>query len=135
MATDMVVGPQGVSLALSGVLSEWTDAVVRAVNAESKASVRRLAKATRAAAPVGSRATHYRSHISSRLLQRGAMGDTYVWYVKGKDARLSHLLERDHATGAHTGSAKGTHFIRRALDAEEVTYVRNLREAIRRASR
>lgn len=135
MATDMVVGPQGVSAALSGVLSEWTDAVVRAVNAESKASVRRLAKATRAVAPVGSRSTHYRSHISSRLLQRGAMGDTYVWYVKGKDARLSHLLERDHATGAHTGRAKGTHFIRRSLDAEEVTYVRNLREAIRRASR
>ncbi len=134
MASERIVGVESVASALSDVLDGYSDAVIAAASEEARKSACRLAAATRKSAPVGTRrATHYRTHISSRLLRHGAMGDSYVWYVKGKDARLSHLLERDHAT--YHGRASGTHFIERALDEEERTFVSCLRRAIRDVSR
>lgn len=129
MASDYIIGPEGVAEALSGVLGAYSGGVARACSEEARRSAARLVAATRAAAPVGTRrSTHYRSHIASRLLRASALGDTYVWYVKGGDARLSHLLERDHAT--YHGRARGTHFIEKALDEETRTFVANLRRAI-----
>ena len=129
MASSYITGPEGVAEALSDVLGAYSDGVARACSEEARRSAARLAAATRATAPVGTRrSTHYRSRISYKLLRASALGDTYVWYVKGKDARLSHLLERDHAT--YHGRARGTHFIERALEQETPTFVANLRRAI-----
>ena len=133
MASSRITSPEGVAEALSDILTGYSDAVVEAMNEQARESALRLAAATRASAPVGTRrSTHYRSHISTKLLRSSALGDTYVWYVKGKDARLSHLLERDHAT--YHGRAHGTHFIEKALNDETKTFIANLRRAIQGVS-
>lgn len=134
---SVTVGPNRLGAAVSGILDGYSDAVVEAVDAESAASVQRLVRATRATAPVGStRRVHFRSYISSRVLRRSPMGDTYVWYVRAPEYRLAHLLERDHATGgrANRGRARGTHFIQTALEAEERAYVANVRRAVGRVA-
>lgn len=134
---SLTVGANRLGEAVSGILSDYAQDVVDALNAESAASVQRLVRATKASAPTGhSRRRHYKSYISSKVLRRSPMGDTYVWYVRPPEYRLSHLLERDHATGgaSNRGRARGTHFIQTALEAEEKVYVANVRKAVGRVA-
>lgn len=93
-----------------------------------------LVKMTKDTAPVGKRRKHYKNSITSKVLHKRNLGygQTYreVWYVKGPDYRLSHLLNNGHAL-RNGGRVEGTNFIGKAYDEISREYIRQMEEAIR----
>ena len=90
----------------------------------------RLVKETKATAPVGKRRKHYRDSITSKKQSESYRSVSYLWYVKGSDYRLSHLLENGHAL-RNGGRTRATHFIKNASDSVLEDYVRAVEEVVR----
>ena len=86
-----------------------------------------LVKQTKATAPVGKRSKHYKDSITSKKVSETDRGVSWVWYVEGSDYRLSHLLEKGHAT-RDGGRVAGTHFIKNASDPILEEYIRKVEE-------
>lgn len=93
-----------------------------------------LVHITKTTAPVGKRHKHYKDSITSKVLQKRNIGygQTYreLWYVKGSDYRLSHLLNNGHAL-RDGGRYKGTNFIGKAYDEVSKEYIKAMEEAIK----
>ena len=85
---------------------------------------------TRATAPVGNRNKHYRDNIASKTISETQYGITKLWYVKGSDYRLSHLLNNGHAL-RDGGRYPGTNFIGKAVDHILPFYLNAVEEAIK----
>lgn len=116
--------------AIEKELTIYGENVIDGVKKLAKSSVSRLVKDTKATAPVGHRAKHYRDSITSKKLSEDNRSVNYVWYVKGSDYRLSHLLENGHAN-RDGGRTPGTHFIRNASDPILEAYIRAVEEVIK----
>lgn len=108
--------------AIAEHLNTWDKEINEAVDSESKKSMAQLVKKTRATAPVGNRQQHYRDSISSKN-EKTLRRNTYIWFVKGSDYRLSHLLEDGHAL-RNGGRVEGTHFIQNATDPIIDAYIK-----------
>lgn len=132
---NIVIKPEGLSEALDGLLKEYNKSVADTVKKESKSSMRKLVKETKATAPVGHRRSrHYKNSITSKTVYENSQGASYAWYVKGSDYRLSHLLEYGHATrnGGGQGHVEGTGFIKKASDPILESYVKKVEEVLKR---
>lgn len=110
----------------------------KAMVEETEKAMKDLVQKTKATAPVGKRTKHYRDSISSKVLHKRdtGYGSTYreLWYVKGSDYRLSHLLNNGHAK-KNGGRVEGTKFITKATDEVETAYLENLKKAIENGGR
>lgn len=128
------VGPNRLGEAVSGILSGYASEAADRVDAASEAAARDLVKRTRASAPRGRRKRYYR-HIACRRTASGPGGDTWTWYVSGREYRLSHLLEHGHAkVGPSGGRTRAFGFIRAAWEPVEREYERAVRRAVAGAS-
>ena len=116
--------------AISKELTIYSQSVIDGVKNEAKKSIKRLVKDTKATAPVGHRKKHYRDSITSKKISENDRSVTYVWYVKGSDYRLSHLLERGHAL-RDGGRVPGTHFIENATNPILEEYLKAVEEVIK----
>ena len=101
------------STTINRELTLYTKDIADAVKRETKNSITKLVKETKATAPVGNRSKHYRGNIASKKIEETDQGITYAWYVKGSDYRLSHLLENGHQS-RNGGRVEGTGFINKA---------------------
>jgi hypothetical protein len=114
------------------------DVIDKTVTEETKKAMKDLVQKTKATAPVGKRTKHYRDNISSKVLNKknSGYGLNYseLWYVKGSDYRLSHLLNNGHAL-RDGGRYEGTKFITKATDEVETAYLENLKKAIENGGR
>lgn len=124
---------------ISEELTYYQRSVVdKAMTEETKKSMKELVQKTKATAPVGNRTKHYRDSISSKVLHKSdrGYGVRYreLWFVKGSDYRLSHLLNNGHAK-KDGGRVEGTKFITKATDEVESTYLENLKKAIENGGR
>lgn len=110
-------------------LTLYSDNVIKGIKKEAKKSMSQLVKDTKATAPVGKRQRHYKDSITSKKLSEDDRSVTQVWYVKGADYRLSHLLENGHAL-RDGGRVAGTHFIQNATDPIIEKYLKAVEEVI-----
>ena len=115
--------------AIAKELTLYGENIITGVKKEAKSSMSRLVKQTKATAPVGHRQKHYRDSITSKKQSEDKRSISYVWYVKGSDYRLSHLLEDGHAL-RDGGRTEGTHFIEKASNPILEEYIRAVEEVI-----
>lgn len=109
------IKPEELSDSLGQVLTLYADDVTAQINAVGEATMKELVQATRRTAPKES--GDYRKAITSTRV-RGMGGDRFVWYARGKEGRLTHLLVHGHDVvwdGRVVGRAKGNSFLERAL--------------------
>lgn len=115
--------------AIDETLTIYSNEITAGVKKVAQKKVKELVKRTKATAPVGKRKKHYKSNIASKKLSETSRSISYLWYVKGNDYRLSHLLENGHAT-RNGGRVEGTHFIKKATDPILEEYEREVKEVI-----
>lgn len=115
--------------AIQETLTIYAENVNAAINGAGETSIKELAKETKATAPVGHRGS-FRKNIASKVLEKKKRGNTYVWYVKGADARLTHLLVHGHAT-KDGGRTKAHPFLQNALDHVLPNYMKRIEEALK----
>ena len=121
---------ESLSDAINNELTIYSQEITETIKKEAKSHMSQLVKQTRATAPVGNRQKHYRDNIASKKVSENDRGASYVWYVKGSDYRLSHLLEHGHAT-RDGGRVSGSHFIEKASEPILADYVSKVEEAIK----
>ena len=115
--------------AIEEELTIYSDHVIEGVKKTAKQKMRQLVKKTKDTAPVGTRKKHYKSNIASKKLGETTRQISYLWYVRGDDYRLSHLLENGHQT-KDGGRVKGTHFIKKSSDRIIEEYLKEVKEVI-----
>lgn len=103
------------------MLENYNKAVIDGTKQEAKKAMDQLVKDTKATAP--KRRGKYKRSISSKKAWENSLGIEYVWYVKGSEYRLSHLLENGHAT-RNGGRTKAFHFIKNATDPIIANYIK-----------
>ncbi len=116
--------------AVANALDEYNRDVVNGLKKNTKRAMKDLVQNTKATAPVGKRDQHYRDNITSKKLTENAFGMSQLWYVKGDDYRLSHLLNNGHAL-RNGGRYPGTNFIGKAVDHIVPWYIARVEEIIK----
>lgn len=125
-----VVSINQLSAALQDELKLYHDSVMKGVKKETKKSMSKLVKETKATAPVGVRTKHYKDFITSKLIDETAHSVAYLWYVRSPEYRLSHLLEDGHAT-VNGGRTRAFKFIGKATDMITDDYLKAVEEVIK----
>lgn len=116
--------------ALTGVLEEYREEVTEDLKATTKDAMKELVKTTKGTAPVGhKRSKHYKNSISSKKIHEDSYGLSMVWFVRGSDYRLSHLLNDGHAL-RDGGRWPGTNFIGDAIDKVVPEYIKATEEKL-----
>ena len=122
------ITPDALGEALAKELTIYGESITEQINNLSEEAAKTLATKTKATAPVASGS--FKKNISSNLLQKGGTGNTYAWYVKAPDHRLTHLLVHGHAT-RNGGRTKPNPFLQNALDEVLPDYENAVEEAIK----
>lgn len=111
-------------------LENYNQAVVEGLKKTTTRAMKDLVDTTKATAPVGNRSKHYRDSITSRTERETQYGMSKLWYVKGSDYRLSHLLNNGHAL-RDGDRYPGTNFIGKAVDALIPKYISQIEEVLK----
>lgn len=116
--------------AIQNALESYNQAIVKSLKVNTTRAMKDLVRTTKATAPVGKRSKHYRDSIVSKTLRETRYGISLLWYVKGSDYRLSHLLNNGHAL-KDGGRYPGTNFIGKATDEVVTKYLAQIEEEIK----
>lgn len=116
--------------AIMDSLDDYNKKIVEGVKKNTKRAMKDLVANTKATAPVGKREKHYRDSITSRTVSDTDYGLSKLWYVKGSDYRLTHLLNNGHAL-RDGGRYPGTNFVGKAVDAIIPWYLQKIEEVIK----
>lgn len=116
--------------AIKNALDDYNENIVTGLKKNTTKAMKDLVDNTRATAPVGNRNKHYRDNIASKTVSETQYGITKIWYVKGSDYRLSHLLNNGHAL-KDGGRYPGTNFIGKAVDHILPFYLNAVEEVIK----
>ncbi len=126
------IKPGDLGKAIEETLTIYGKSVIEAVNEAGREAVKKLVKLTKATAPVGKRAKHYKASITSEEVDTGHGDKRFTWGAKGKEARLTHLLVHGHAT-KDGGRTKANPFLQNALDVVLPEYEKKVEEAVKNA--
>lgn len=116
--------------AIRDALEDYNDNIVTGLKKNTNKAMKDLVQNTKATAPVGKRYKHYRDSIASKTVSETQYGITKLWYVRGSDYRLSHLLNNGHAL-RDGGRYPGTNFIGKAVDHILPFYINAVEEVIK----
>ena len=116
--------------AIKNALEDYNESIITELKKNTNKAMKDLVDKTKATAPVGNRKKHYRDNISSKTISESKYGISKLWYVKGSDYRLSHLLNNGHAL-KNGGRYPGTNFIGKAVDNILQPYINAVEEAVK----
>ena len=116
--------------AIKNALEDYNESIITELKKNTDKAMKDLVDKTKATAPVGNRKKHYRDNISSKTISESKYGISKLWYVKGSDYRLSHLLNNGHAL-KNGGRYPGTNFIGKAVDNILQPYINAVEEAVK----
>jgi hypothetical protein len=122
------IKPENLGKAIAEQLELYHEDVTRRVNSLSEKAAKDLVKKTKATAP--KRTGSFKKNIASKLLRKGFNGDTYVWYVKAPDYRITHLLVHGHANRGG-GRTPGNPFLKNAMSEVLPDYEKGIEEALK----
>ena len=122
------VNPGDLGDALGEVLTLYARDITDGVNSASDETMAELVEETKRTAPIESGA--FRRAISSQRI-KGLTGDVFVWYAKGKQGRLTHLLVHGHAE-RNGGRVPGNPFLTNALKRLLPEYEKRVKEVVER---
>lgn len=123
------IKPADLGKALEENLSIYHDDVTEKVNKLSEEAAKKLVKKTKTTAPTGKRGS-FKKNIASKRVKENRNGDTFAWYVRPPDHRLTHLLVKPHAT-KNGGRTKADPFLANALEEVLPEYENDVQEAIK----
>lgn len=124
------VNPGDLGAAIHRELTVYSKELNDALNEAGDKAVKKLVKLTKATAPTGARG-RFKRNIASKDLPSFTGTNEYVWYVKGKEYRLTHLLVHGHAT-AKGGRTRANPFLHNALETVLPEYEKDVEEAAKR---
>lgn len=122
------VTPGQLGAAIANELRIYEKDATKKLNSAGKAAVQELVKLTQAKAPM--RTGSFASHIAWKKLETKNGCDTYVWYVKPPDHRITHLLVHGHAT-RNGGRVAGHSFLHDAWETVCAKYEKAVEDAFR----
>lgn len=126
--SNLVIKADQLVKCITGILNDYDDDVIDALKKESRKAARSMVRKTKSRA-YGYGWKKYPGSIAMKKLRENSRGITYVWYVKSPHYRLSHLLEKGHAT-VNGGRTRAFPFIAPSLDEVEQEYLKGVKSAI-----
>ena len=122
------IKPGDLGAALQRELEIYTEEATKRLNAASQTAAERLVKLTKATAP--KKTGSFRRNIAAKEEDRPNGMKAFIWHVKGKDYRITHLLVHGHANvdGSRT---PGFPFLKNALDTVLPEYEKEVEEALK----
>lgn len=125
------VKPGDLGAAIAQELTIYNNNVIEGVNEAGKKAIKKLVRLTEETAPIGERmGGNFAASIASKEF-KGKRGNTYVWYVKPPNHRLTHLLVHGHAT-KNGDRTKPNPFLQNAVDAVLPEFEKDVEEAIQK---
>lgn len=133
MANNIKIGD--LEKAISEELTLYCDDVTQKIKQASDDVMKELVKNTKQDAPVrkAKNGGEYKKAISSKTTYESKRAKVNVWYVKSPQYRLSHLLEKGHAT-RNGGRTKAFKFISKNEEIAVKDYENKVEEAIKNGS-
>ena len=128
--SNQLVNVDKLNEAIANTLEEYNSEVIKGVKKTTIQAMKDLVKNSKSTAPVGHRNKHYKDNITSKTLKESRYGLSKLWYVKGSDYRLTHLLNNGHAL-RNGGRYPGTNFLGKAVNAIIPWYLAKIEEVIK----
>lgn len=128
--SNQLVNIDNLNEAIINSLEEYNLNATEDIKKLTNEAMNELVKDTKKTAPVGKRRKHYKSNITSKKLSESQYGISKLWYVKGSDYRLTHLLNNGHAL-RNGGRYPGTNFLGKAVDKIVPEFIDKVEEVIK----
>ena len=109
-------------------LTVYQSETARKILGVTKSTMKRFVKITKQTAP--RRTGKFAKAIRSTVEDNGITGSKGIWYVGGKEYRLTHLIVNGHQL-RQGGRTKGNPFLDNALEEIEKEYIKGLEEAVK----
>lgn len=124
------IKPSDLGQAIEKELTIYHESVTERINGITKAAAEKLVQLTKSSAPKMTGA--FRRRIAAKMTEKKRLGsETWTWYVKAPDHRLTHLLVHGH-DNANGGRTPGDPFLQNALDTVLPEYERDVEEAVKK---
>ena len=114
--------------AINERMTVYQSGTARKVVKVTKNTMKRLVKITKQTAP--RRRGKFANAIRSTEEDNGITGSKGIWYVGGKEYRLTHLLVNGHQL-RQGGRTKGDPFLENALEEIADEYIKGIEEAVK----
>ena len=125
------VGVDNLSREIEKELSLYSSEITEKIKETTKVHAKKLLDKTKATAPSGKRKSKkFKTSIKCKVQNETANSISYLWYVGGKNYRLTHLIVRGHAKRGG-GRTKSNDFLKNAVDEVEASYEKAIEEDIK----
>ena len=114
--------------AINERMTVYQSDTARKVLKVTKNTMKRFVKITKQTAP--RRTGKFAKAIRSTVEDNGITGSKGIWYVGGKEYRLTHLLVNGHQL-RQGGRTKGDPFLENALESVADEYIKGIEEAVK----
>lgn len=129
--SDLTVGYGEFQKTLENALDTYCDEIIGELKSCIDDFTDELVEETKKTAPRGRRNKHYYKDITSKTARDTRTSYRKIWYVKGPNARITHLIEKGHET-KNGGRTKAYHFVQNAYNKLEPGFLERLNEIMSR---